>query len=104
MIRMDRLQKLIFSFYREDPHLQVLLQPLNTCRISRSRDFIFCDCLDSHHFEEVFKLTNYLIRPLALLGIGRTFVLRVMNLEERTFLIEINARDDFSGLKGTSLA
>ena len=33
---MDRLQQLIFSFYREDPELQDRLEPLRSCRMRRS--------------------------------------------------------------------
>ena len=29
---MDRLQQLIFSFYREDPLMEELLEPLRDCR------------------------------------------------------------------------
>ena len=33
---MDRLQQLIFSFYREDPLMEELLEPLRDCRMRRS--------------------------------------------------------------------
>ena len=33
---MDRLQQLIFSFYREDPRVEELLEPLRDCRMRRS--------------------------------------------------------------------
>ncbi len=33
---MDRLQQLIFSFYREDPEPQDRLEPLRSCRMRRS--------------------------------------------------------------------
>ena len=34
--RMDRLQQLIFSFYREDPQIEALLEPLRRCQMRRS--------------------------------------------------------------------
>ena len=43
---MDRLQQLIFSFYREDPELQERLEPLRSCRMRRSWGSIRIECID----------------------------------------------------------
>ena len=67
---MDRLQRLIFSFYREEPAIQQLLQPLSGCRMRRSWGSVRIECLDDAHLEEVSALLGYLRAPLAALGLG----------------------------------
>ena len=44
---MDRLQQLIFSFYREDPLMEELLEPLRDCRMRRSWGSIRIECVDA---------------------------------------------------------
>ena len=68
---MDRLQQLIFSFYREDPHLERKLEPLRDCRMRRSWGSIRIECVDDAHLEELSGLVVYLRLPLAALGLGR---------------------------------
>ena len=53
---MDRLQRLIFSYYREEPALQQLLQPLHSCRMRRSWGSVRIECRDDGHLEEVSAL------------------------------------------------
>ena len=67
---MDRLQQLIFSFYREDPGLEDRLEPLLSCRMRRSWGSIRIDCHDLDHLEEISGLLEYLRLPLAALGLG----------------------------------
>ena len=57
---MDRLQRLIFSYYREEPALQQLLQPLHSCRMRRSWGSVRIECRDDGHLEEVSALLGYL--------------------------------------------
>ena len=66
--RMDRLQLLIFSFYREDPRLEERLEPLRDCRMRRSWGSIRIDCHDLDHLEEVSDLLEYLRLPPPWLG------------------------------------
>ena len=69
---MDRLQRLVFSFYREDPQIQLTLEPLRLCRMRRSWGSIRVDCLDAAHLERVSALLGHLRPPLAALGLGPT--------------------------------
>ena len=67
---MDRLQRLVFSFYREDPQMQLTLEPLRLCRMRRNWGGS-CGCLDAAHLERVSALLGHLRPPLAALGLGR---------------------------------
>jgi len=67
---MDRLQQLIFSFYREDPRMEELLEPLRDCRMRRSWGSIRIECVDADHLEQVSGLLGHLRLPLAALGLG----------------------------------
>ena len=60
---MDRLQQLIFSFYREDPELQERLEPLRSCRMRRSWGSIRIECIDDAHLEELSGLVADLRLP-----------------------------------------
>ena len=91
---MDRLQLLIFSFYREDPCLEAKLEPLRDCRMRRSWGSIRIDCLDQNHLEEVSGLLEYLRLPLAALGLGRQIVLRVPGSRQRSYPMHVPFRSD----------
>ena len=62
---MDRLQQLIFSFYREDPLMEELLEPLRDCRMRRSWGSIRIECVDAAHLEQMSGLLVHLRLPLA---------------------------------------
>jgi hypothetical protein len=91
---MDRLQQLIFSFYREDSGVQSRLTPLRTCRMRRSWGSIRIECLDDAHLEEISDLLGYLRLPLAALGIGRQIVLRVPGSRQRAYPIHVPFHSD----------
>ena len=91
---MDRLQQLIFSFYREDPRLEEKLEPLRDCRMRRSWGSIRIECMDMAHLEEVSDLLSYLRLPLAALGLGRQIVLRVPGSRQRTYPMHVPFRSD----------
>ena len=91
---MDRLQLLIFSFYREDSGMQSRLEPLRTCRMRRSWGSIRIECLDDDHLEEISDLLGYLRLPLAALGIGRQIVLRVPGSRQRAYPIHVPFHSD----------
>ena len=91
---MDRLQQLIFSFYREDPRMEEMLAPLRDCRMRRSWGSIRIECLDAEHLEEISGLLTYLRLPLAALGLGRQIVLRVPGSRQRTYPMHVPFRSD----------
>tara|TARA_B100000925_G_scaffold62240_1_gene41938 strand:+ start:218 stop:502 length:285 start_codon:yes stop_codon:yes gene_type:complete len=91
---MDRLQQLIFSFYREDPHMEELLEPLRDCRIRRSWGSIRFECVDAAHLEQVSDLLTHLRLPLAALGLGRQIVLRVPGSPQRTYPMHVPFHSD----------
>ncbi len=91
---MDRLQTLVFSFYREDPLIEVALVPLLKCKMSRSWGSIRVECLDVKHLEEVCDLLDYLRKPFSELGIGRAIVLRVPGSTQRIFPMKSSTISD----------
>ena len=91
---MDRLQQLIFSFYREDPGMEELLEPLRSCRMRRSWGSIRIECVDAAHLEQVSGLLMHLRLPLAALGLGRQIVLRVPGTLQRTYPMHVPFRSD----------
>ena len=91
---MGRLQQLIFSFYREDPRVEELLEPLRDCRMRRSWGSIRIECLDMAHLEEVSDLLTYLRMPLAALGLGRQIVLRVPGSSQRSYPMHVPFTSD----------
>ncbi len=72
---MDRLQKLVFSFYREDFLIQQKLKPLLNARMIRSRKSIVVECLDKNHYSALSFLIRYLVPPIAELNLGSEIVL-----------------------------
>lgn len=86
---MDRLQRLVFSFYREDLNICAELEPLLDCRLSRSWGIIRVECVDEEHLEEVSALLCHLRRPLAALGIGRQIVLKVPGSIHRSYPMHV---------------
>ena len=91
---MDRLQHLIFSFYREDPELQDRLEPLRSCRMRRSWGSIRIECIDDAHLEELSGLVADLRLPLAALGMGRQIVLRVPGSRQRAYPMHVPFHTD----------
>ena len=82
---MDRLRRLVFSFYREDPEIEAELEPLRDCRMSRGWGCIRIECMDGKHLEEVSGLMSHLRRPLLAMGLGRQIVLRVPGRPQRAY-------------------
>ena len=72
---MDRLQRLVFSYYREDPFLQKALYPLNFSRMSLNKGSVCIECLDLDHLDRTRKLLFLLKEPIDLLGLARRIVL-----------------------------
>jgi hypothetical protein len=93
-IGMDRLQRLVLSFYREDPPLEAKLQPLLACRMSRSWGSVRIECLDSGHLEEISGLLELVRRPLAAMGLGRQIVLRVPGALQRSYPMHVPFHSD----------
>ena len=91
---MDRLQRLVLSFYREEPYIEAELEPLLDCRMSRSWGSIRIECVDQEHLEEVSALLKHLRPPLAALGLGRQIVLRVPGSLQRTYPMDVPFHSD----------
>ena len=91
---MDRLQQLVWSFYREEPELEAQLEPLRDCRMSRSWGSIRVECVDASHLEEVSALLALLRRPLAAMDLGRQIVLRVPGSLQRTYPMHVPFHSD----------
>ena len=85
---MDRLKLLVFSFYRENPCIEAILEPLHHCRMTRSWGSIRIECVDAEHLEEMIPLLDYLRLPLSSLSLGKQIVLRVPGYMQRTFPME----------------
>ena len=91
---MDRLQRLVLSFYREDPRIEAELEPLLDCRMTRSWGSIRIECVDAEHLEEVSALLSHLRLPLAALGLGRQIVLRVPGSLQRSYPMHVPFHSD----------
>ena len=91
---MDRLQQLIFSFYREDPLMEELLEPLRDCRMRRSWGSIRIECVDAAHLEQISGLLVHLRLPLAALKLGRQIVLRVPGSRQRSYPMHVPFHSD----------
>ena len=91
---MDRLHQLIFSFYREDPLMEELLEPLRDCRMRRSWGSIRIECVDAAHLEQMSGLLVHLRLPLAALGLGRQIVLRVPGSLQRSYPMHVPFHSD----------
>ena len=91
---MDRLQQLIFSFYREDPLMEELLEPLRDCRMRRSWGSIRIECVDAAHLEQMSGLLVHLRLPLAALGLGRQIVLRGPGSLQRSYPMHVPFHSD----------
>ena len=73
---MDRLQGLIFSFYREDLFVEQTLLPLLSCKITRQMGSVIdIQCMDSVHLDRVLPIVKYLKAPIGLLKLGRKIVI-----------------------------
>ena len=94
LAQMDRLQQLIFSFYREDQRMEGLLEPLRDCRLRRSWGSIRIECMDAAHLEQVSALLMHLRLPLAALGLGRQIVLRAPGSIPRTYPMQVPFHSD----------
>ncbi len=91
---MNRVQVLIFSFYREEPQIIEELQPILHCVISRSWGAIRFECLDKKHLEQVSKLISYLRVPLAELAMAKQIILRAPGFLQTTFQIDVFSNTD----------
>ncbi len=91
---MDRLQRLVWSYYREEPHLQACLEPLLDCRLSRSWGSIRIECLHAGHLEEISGLLTLVRHPLVAMGMGRQIVLRVPGRLQRTYPMHVPFTSD----------
>ena len=90
----DRLQRLIFSYYHEEPALQELLQPLHSCRMRRSWGSVGIECRDDARLENVSSLLGYLREPLAALDLGRQIVLRGSGSRQRSYPMHVPFQSD----------
>ncbi len=91
---MDRLQRLVWSYYREEPDLAARLEPLRDCRLSRSWGSIRVECMNARHLEDVSALVTLLRRPLLAMGLGRQIVLRVPGSLQRTYPMHVPFTSD----------
>ena len=83
-----------FSFYREEPAIQHLLQPLYGCRMRLSWGSVRIECLDDAHLEEVSALLGYIRAPLAALGLGHHIVLRGSGSRQRSYPMHVPFHSD----------
>ncbi len=91
---MDRLQLLVFSFYREDPHIEEVLKPLKACRMTRSLGIIAIDCLDFAHLKQICGLLRHLRPPFIALGMGQQIVLRAPGSIQRVYPMQLPSNTD----------
>ncbi len=91
---MDRLQLLVFSFYREEDWIKAQLEPLKYCQFTRSWGSIRIECLDEEHLQEISQLLEYLKLPFEALGLGQQIVLRVKGRLQKTYPMHVSFHTD----------
>ena len=91
---MDRLQRLIFSYYREEPALQQLLQPLHSCRMRRSWGSVRVVRRHRARLVEGGALLCDLRAAWAALGLGRKIVLRGSGARQRSYPMHVPFHSD----------
>ena len=91
---MDRFKLLVFSYYREEPQIQKILGPLNSCRIFRSGDSIQIQCLDLQHHREMRQLMVFLGPPFARLGLAKELVLTDPAFIRNTYTMQLRSNSD----------
>ncbi len=91
---MDRLQHLVFSFYRENQKIQQKLEPLRYCKMTRSWGSIRLECLDAEHLEVISSLLIYIRPPVAALGLARNIVLRTPGSLQRIYPVKVPFHSD----------
>ncbi|QEY33149.1 hypothetical protein EVJ50_13805 [Synechococcus sp. RSCCF101] len=90
----ERLQRLLFSFYREEPHLWDRLEPLQDCQFSRLWGVLRVHCVDGAHLEEVNALIDLLRAPILALGLARQIVLRAPGRPTRSYPVRVSLSPD----------
>ena len=86
---MDRLQGLVFSFYREDLSIKKVLRPLLSCKMIRLMGVIYIECRNSRHLEEVLTIIKYLNLPIGLLKLGRKIIIHSIDAPDLNYSIPI---------------
>jgi hypothetical protein len=90
----ERLQRLLFSFYREEPELWDRMEPLHDCHFSRLWGAVRVQCVDSAHLEEVNALIDVLRAPILALGLARQIVLRAPGAPTRSYPVQVSLSPD----------
>ena len=93
---MDRFSKLVFSFYREEIEILKEIEPLHSCRMSKSWATIFIDCKDKKKFYEIDGIMDHLKQPFFLIGLCREIVLRARGLKDRRYVLYSLTNNGFS--------
>ena len=91
---MEKLKFLVFSYYREDPQIKKLLEPIHWCSFTRDWDSIHIECLNLQHYGEVVELLAFLEPPFALLGIAKKIILTAPGSIQNTFTIRLRSNID----------
>ena len=86
---MDRLQVLIFSFYREDLAIQAQLLPLITTTMSRGMGNINIECQDSEHLRSLITIVNYIKWPILLMKLARNMHFSCLDNPDLKFSMNI---------------
>jgi len=90
----ERLQRLLFSFYREEPELRDRLEPLQECHLSRHWGALRVNCVNAAHLEEVNGLIDLLRAPTLALGLARQIVLRAPGRPDRCYPVRVSLSPD----------
>ena len=91
---MDKCQRLVFSFYREELVCQLLLGILSSTKFNMIHGKVYIHCLNIQSFKEAQELIIIIARPFYLLGIGKEIILQAPNGLKKVYDIrEIFSRD-----------
>ena len=91
---MDRFQRLILSFYREDPLPLEGQEAIKACEISREWDLIIIKCFSLENLYEVDKVITHIKFPLAEIGIGNKIALELDGSIIKMYQIKMSSPTD----------
>ncbi len=91
---MDELNSLVFSFYRDDPEVQSLLEPIHSSVMHRCWSTVVIECMDPQHLSVIEGLLKYLSVPFASLGLCNQIVLWLPGQSQSTYSIQLKLGND----------
>ena len=86
---MDRLQGLIFSFYREDLVIKRALLPLLSCKMTRLIGVIDIECRNAKQLFRLLPTLKYLKAPIGLMRMAKKIVIHSADSPDLNYSVQV---------------